>query len=318
MPTKLEMNILATDANFDEERYLSANYDVRVAVESGLCASARHHFDLFGKHEGRRLARDPSEVLEWRRRKMDRLRPSLRTDVDHSWTDTGKVSYITDALREETKIIDTDNVSSLGYDAAVDSMIDRHKDGLILDCGAGRRNVYYSNVVNYEIVDYDTTDVLGLGEYLPFHDNVFDAVISVAVLEHVHDPFKCALEISRVLKKGGELFCSVPFLQPLHGYPHHYFNATSQGIRRLFEDKLEILDVTVFPSTHPIWAVNWILNSWTQGLEGKTRDDFLSLRVADLLAPPESLVTQAFAVDLPMEKQLELACATVLTARKPQ
>jgi SAM-dependent methyltransferase len=118
-------------------------------------------------------------------------------------------------------------------------------DGLLLDCGAGRRPTYYSNVVNYEIVDYDSTDVLGVGEYLPFKDDMFDAVISVAVLEHVCDPFRCATEISRVLKPGRRLICGVPFICPLHGYPHHYYNMTGQGLRALFEDKLEIEDHTV-------------------------------------------------------------------------
>jgi SAM-dependent methyltransferase len=105
---------------------------------------------------------------------------------------------------------------------------------------AGLRDIYYDNVVNYEIVDYDTTDVIGPGERLPFRDGVFDAVISIAVLEHVRDPFACAAEIVRVLKPGGELVCSVPFLQPLHGYPHHYYNMTPQGLRALFERSLLI------------------------------------------------------------------------------
>ncbi|HTU69729.1 MAG TPA: methyltransferase domain-containing protein [Candidatus Baltobacteraceae bacterium] len=306
----------ATDANFDEARYLSANPDVRSAVSRGDFPSGRAHFNRFGKDEGRRLARKAPELSAVRGPKMERLRQFLRSDMEHHWTDDGKVSYITEALRQETQIVDTDNISSHGYDAAVGAMIDKYEDGLLLDCGAGRRNIYYSNVVNFEIVDYDTTDVLGLGEYLPFRDNVFDAVISVAVLEHVHDPFKCAAEIARVLKRGGELFCCVPFLQPLHGYPHHYFNATSQGIRSLFESALDVTDVTVYPSTHPVWAINWILNSWAQGLSEKTREEFLSMRVSEFLAPPPSLLTQAFAADLSMEKQLELACATVLTARK--
>jgi hypothetical protein len=40
-------------------------------------------------------------------------------------------------------------------------MIARCSDGLVLDCGAGLRDIYFDNVVNYEIVDYDTTDVRG-------------------------------------------------------------------------------------------------------------------------------------------------------------
>ena len=80
--------------------------------------------------------------------------------------------------------------------------IHRLQDGLILDCGAGRRPIYYSNVVNFEIVAYDTTDVRGVGESLPFETDSFDAVFSFAVLEHVKDPFRCASEICRVLKPG--------------------------------------------------------------------------------------------------------------------
>jgi SAM-dependent methyltransferase len=237
--------------------------------------------------------------------------------MEHHWSDGWKVNYLSETLRRETRIIDTDNISALEYDPNVIAMINRYENGLILDCGAGRRNIYYPNVLNFEIVDYDTTDVLGVGEHLPFQDNVFDAVISIAVLEHVRDPLKCASEISRVLKKGGELYCCVPFLAPLHAYPHHYFNATPQGIRRLFEDELDVKGVTVNAGTHPVWAVHWILNSWSQGLSGKTRDTFLSMRVSDFLAPPLSLVTQAFAADLSMEKQLEIACAIVITAEKP-
>jgi SAM-dependent methyltransferase len=143
-------------------------------------------------------------------------------------------------------------------------------------------------------------------------------VLSIAVLEHVRDPFRCAAEITRVLKPGGQLFCAVPFLQPLHGYPHHYFNATPQGIRRLFEDELEDVAVSVPPSTHPVFALNWMLTSWPHGLAGQTRQDFLDMRVADLVGPPDALLGRPFAAELPMTKQFELACGTVLTARKPR
>ncbi len=40
------------------------------------------------------------------------------------------------------------------------------------------------------------------------------------------------------------------------------------------------------------------------------------MRVADFLEPVMSLVARPFATQLPKEKQLELACATVLTGRK--
>jgi SAM-dependent methyltransferase len=263
--------------------------------------------------------RSSKGVIEARRRKMEKIAPLLRRDMPFTEDPAsgGKVNYLTQSLRDETKIVDTENVSGWPYDAQTLAVVEAFPDGIILDCGAGLRPVYYENVVNYEIVDYDTSDVVGVGEHLPFHDNSFDAILSLAVLEHVRDPFQCANEICRVLKPGGKLFCSVPFLQPLHGYPHHYFNATHQGLRRLFEDRLVIERVSIPFGLHPIFALQWIVNSWANGLSGHTRQDFMNMRMGDVMADPTSQVKKPFVVELGEDKCFELACGNVIEARKP-
>ncbi|MGZ3697159.1 MAG: methyltransferase domain-containing protein, partial [Bdellovibrionota bacterium] len=136
------------------------------------------------------------------------------------------IDFLTEEFKREFNIVPTSNVSANGYDGTAMNEIYRLHDKLILDCGAGFHSEYFENVVNYEIVAYDSTDVLGVGERLPFSDHSFDAVFSFAVLEHVKDPFLCARELMRVLKPGGYFYCEVPFLQPVHGYPHHYYNMT--------------------------------------------------------------------------------------------
>ena len=46
------------------------------------------------------------------------------------------------------------------------------------------------------------------------------------------------------MKPGGRIFAAVPFLQPYHGYPDHYYNMTAAGLRNLFADlEVERLDV---------------------------------------------------------------------------
>ena len=261
----------------------------------------------------------PAPTAQLRQRKMDRIRPHLRTDMQHVWRD-GRADYLTDALRAETRIIDTTNVSALGYDADMQAVIDKHKDGLVLDCGAGSKSDYLEHVYNLEIVAYPSTDILAVGEYLPFHDDTFDAILSVAVLEHVRDPFRCAEELIRVLKPGGDLLCAIPFLQPLHGYPHHYFNATPQGHLRLFDGKLTDPTLSLPTACHPVFALQWILNSWSDGLKHhpEAQAAFLDLKIADLLESPWLSVEKPFARELPLEKRFELASGTVLSGQKRQ
>jgi SAM-dependent methyltransferase len=308
------MSTEATSENFDEQGYLAQNGDVARAINAGMFASAWDHFVKTGKQEARRQ-RLTASIAEARARKLDKLKPHLCTDMPFRIED-GRLDFLTRELRKETRIADTENVSANPYDQEMMALIAKHADGLILDCGAGRRDVYFDNVVNYEIVAYDSTDIIGVGEHLPFESNTFDAVFSIAVLEHVRDPFRCAAEIARVLKRGGELYCCIPFLQPLHGFPHHYFNATPQGARRLFEDLLRVESVSVPPALHPLWALSWIAKSWSEGLDEPTRSAFLDMKVSDLVVPPEPLLAQPFANELSSEKQFELATGTVLKAIK--
>jgi SAM-dependent methyltransferase len=305
----------ATPENFDEARYLAVNADVRQAIELGQFASGRAHFDQLGCAQGRRQRR-ASGITAMRARKLAAVRPLL-LDPDTPLSNSGKYIFADGAAPGADAGDDDMPISENGYDDETVELIEGLADGLILDVGAGYRPVYYSNVVNFEMMDYATTDVVGAAHRLPFKDGAFDGVISIAVLEHVKDPFRCAAEIARVLKPGGWLKCCVPFLQPLHGYPHHYFNMTHEGLRTLFEGRLTIERQEVTNPTHPVWAIAWQLRSWAQGLQPRARKQFLRTRVEDLIAYPGPLLEKPWARELPREKLFELAAATILYARKP-
>ena len=305
----------ATLENFDEARYLAANPDVRRAIELGQFATGRAHFDAFGRVQERRQQR-ASDIPALRARKLAAVRPLL-LDPDTPLSSSGKFIFADEAAPGVDAGDDDMPISENGYDDETVGWIEGLAEGLILDVGAGYRPVYYSNVVNFEMMDYATTDVVGAAHRLPFKDGAFDGVISIAVLEHVKDPFRCAAEIARVLKPGGWLKCCVPFLQPLHGYPHHYFNMTHEGLRTLFEGRLTIERQEVTNPTHPVWAIAWQLRSWAQGLPPRARKQFLRTRVEDLIAYPGPLLEKPWARELPREKLFELAAATILYARKP-
>lgn len=208
-------------------------------------------------------------------------------------------------------------VSSNGYDPIAWSIINRLPNGLILDNGAGLRDRYLPNVVNLEIAALPGIDVLGVGEHLPFKDNSFDAVFSFAVLEHVRDPFACANEIARVLKPGGTLYAAVPFLQPFHGYPDHYYNMTSHGLRNLFERTLRIDEMGVPDSGKPFWALNWMLRSYVEGLPAEVAERFRTMTVNQLLGDPVAHLVNDYVRGLSAAADEELACVNYLIATKP-
>ena len=303
----------ATDEHFSEAGYLAANPDVAAAVRAGTCPDGRTHFEAFGKAEGRPM-RLPIPV-ERKAAKLARVRPLLRPDVQSRETPT-LIDCLTDTQRAAFGIVHTDNVSAHAYDHVALEVIDRHAGGLVLDCGAGLRHTDYAHVVNYEIVPYDSTDVLGVAEQLPFADASFDAVLSLNVLEHVKDPFQAAREIMRVLKPGGEVFVVAPFLQPLHGYPHHYYNMTGEGLVNLFEP-LQDKRVMRYGAMHPVFALTWMLSEYANALAGDTREAFLDMPVRALLEPPEALMGQAIAATLSPEGQAVVAAATGLLAVSP-
>jgi len=226
-------------------------------------------------------------------------------------------NFLTQDLKLQNGVEATESVSANSYDETAQKLIERFPDGLILDNGSGLRNVYYSNVINLEIVDYTTTDVLGVGESLPFKSNVFDAVFSLAVLEHVKNPFECANEIARVLKPGGVLYAAVPFLQPFHGYPNHYYNMTSSGLKNLFSQTLEIVEYGVPQSGVPIWSLSWFLNSYLAGLPLEVAEQFKNMKVSELATMPPPYLATDFVTKLSPKVNEELACVNFLIATKP-
>jgi SAM-dependent methyltransferase len=240
-----------------------------------------------------------------------------RCGARYSVTDEN-YDFLPPDLAARSGIVHTDNISSWGHDGVASHVIETHRDGLVLDAGSGFKSTVYDHVVNLEVVGYPSTDVLGVGEHLPFADGSFDAALSLNVLEHVRDPFRCASEIARVVRPGGRLYASAPFLQPYHGYPHHYYNMTASGLENLFSGAFWVDQLTAPESALPIWGLSWFLNSYVAGLPADVAERFTKLRVEDLMNPPEDYLDRDFVQEVRASTNIELACGTILVGtRRP-
>ena len=270
----------ASFENWDEKAYLYSNPDVAKAVKCGDISSAWDHFYGVGHKEGRFLA-FPNKIKSCKDQKKKWILPLIKSTLLKS--DNKKtLNFLSDELIEQTGINQDGPISSHDYDQILAEMIILNPEWKILDVGCGLRNTYYPNVVNYEICPYDTTDVVGVGEKLPFNDNCFDLVISSAVLEHVIDPFKCSQELHRVAVKGGKIWCAVPFLQPYHGYPHHYYNMTFQGLTNLFSQNCDVQLLDTRPYALPIDVLKELLTKYMSVLPEAERSKFSKLRIRDI------------------------------------
>lgn len=245
---------------------------------------------------------------------LDRDGDALVCEHCGSRYDTSKLAFdfLNEDLRQLASVEDTSNISSWGYDPLAVRMIEQCADGLVLDAGSGMKGGLYDNVVNLEIVDYPSTDVLGVGESLPFADATFDGALSLSVLEHVRDPFRCAAELARVVRPGGQVYVAVPFLQPYHGFPHHYYNMTLTGLENLLEPWFAIEESGTPPYGWPIWTLTWFLRSYAKGLPPEVAERFMQMRVADLLHDGEQYLADDFVQQLSADATTELASGNYL------
>lgn len=116
---------------------------------------------------------------------------------------------------------------------AVLDLLDDKKSNLILNLGSGPRRLH-KDFINLDVVPFPEVDIIADVSALPFADNSFDAVVSESLLEHVTDPIKVVSEMRRVLRSGGILYASIPFLTPFHASPDDFNRWTKNGLHHLF------------------------------------------------------------------------------------
>ena len=164
--------------------------------------------------------------------------------------------------------------------------------GIMLDVGCGTRryeSIFRSSVDEYigldwpEIEDRAYPNVVGDAMRIPFMAQSIDTVLATELMEHLPSPQNFLTEVARVLRDGGTLILSVPFMEPLHEEPRDYYRFTPYSLRVLLEQN----DFSILQ----LWAkggwwsvvlgsyVNQAIYNWASSLDesGRRRYGILTL-----------------------------------------
>jgi SAM-dependent methyltransferase len=123
--------------------------------------------------------------------------------------------------------------------------------GDVIDVGSGEwgavgsydevRNAFkhQANIKTFEISG--NPDIKGDIQSTQIPQSSLDGVFIFETLEHVPDPFKAVNEIYRILKPGGFIIGSTPFIYEIHGEIYgDYWRFTRQGLKTLLSKFQEV------------------------------------------------------------------------------
>lgn len=124
----------------------------------------------------------------------------------------------------------------------------------VLDVGAGRgdfKKIFSDQAyLGLDIYPYPEIDLaVDLIECCPFKENSFDLVVMANVIEHVYEYRGLVSRCAWLLKPGGRLLITVPFLLKLHQEPVDYHRYTRYALEKVAsENNLEIETLDAYTS----------------------------------------------------------------------
>jgi SAM-dependent methyltransferase len=139
--------------------------------------------------------------------------------------------------------------------------------GRVLDVGCGDRPYESWLVGADEYIGIDIRNgpkvdfVIDHTKPWPLDDDTFDVVLCTQVLEHVPHTEQLLRSIQQVMKPGGVLIVTAPFIYNAHGIPEDYHRFSVYGMEKLLSESFEIVETKSLGgigSTVGILCLNWL------------------------------------------------------------
>lgn len=199
----------------------------------------------------------------------------------------------------------------------------RNIKGKTLDVGCGQKP--YEKICHsseYIGLEIDTpknkklkkADYFYDGKIFPFNNSEFDSIIISQVFEHVFNPEEFLSKVNRVLKMGGVMLITVPFLWDEHEQPFDYGRYSSFGLKFILE-KSGFEVVESYKSVNDIRVIFQLLNGYIYK-KTITKNAYINLLLTIILMAPFNIVGEILSKILPKNNNLYLDNIVLVKKKK--
>ena len=193
--------------------------------------------------------------------------------------------------------------------------------GATLDVGCGTKPYQHLfNSSEYLGLEIDSpenrakknADIFYNGSTFPFKPLSFDSIVANQVFEHVFNPEEFLSELNRVLKQGGNLLITVPFVWDEHEQPHDFARYSSFGLKFILDKHgFEILQHR--KSVDDIRVIFQLLNAYIYK-KTVTKSAIINVFITFILISPFNILGELISKITPKNQDLYLD--NVVLARK--
>lgn len=184
---------------------------------------------------------------------------------------------------------------------------------IVVNLGSGNMVLDDPCIIRMDVTLSPYVDLVADAHAPPFLPESIDYIFSLAVFEHLSNPFLAAQAMYGVLKDGGYIYHECNFVFAYHGYPHHYFNATLQGLEQVFSNYIP-LRKGVATYQMPSFALDMVLRSYLKYSHAK---EYLhGKRLVELVQKILDLDLKQFDIYFSETGALNIAAGTYFSGMK--